>query len=262
MRHLPLLSAAFLFACGDDSVVKGDPDLLGDIRTDTVTGRDDADADTFDTALDTLPIDTASSNVSPCTGVNVAVTVTTPTPNPSCDPRRVEPGPFGYVYPWGGATLQGKNYTCNKCPGGLRDFQGKWRAHGFTEGGDPDYSLGAEAGPDDAELLFIDGNTFYSRIYDRQTDVTVELRGWFFCGQQPEQPNEHLYWFVLEANPAGTWGYDAGTVFESDVILSWGNDRKLIIWFDELGASTSADIGYCQIGTTAGGQFCNDPFAP
>lgn len=253
-------------ACGEDvnQRVGGLPDIswaeidVGDKETD---GADSTTG--TDSTSDTGPgSDTTASSISPCTGVETAVNVTTPTPNPSCDPNEIDRGPFGFVnYPWGGLSAGGKTWTCNKCPGGIRDFQGKWRAHGFTPDGEIDYSLGSDAGPDDAEILFIDGNTFYNRIYDRQEGQTVELRGWFFCGQQPEQANEHLFWVVLDAVPDGTWGYTAGTVFESDVILSWANDRKLITWFDDLGASTSADIGYCQIGTSAGGQFCNDPFA-
>lgn len=262
-RILSALCLVPLIGCGEDiNKVTGDlpevirPDIeVSDTSTETDSnGSSDGGGDT-----DT----TDPSTISPCTGVNTNVTVTTPNPNPSCDPGEIDRGPFGFVtYPWGGRTIGGKAYTCNKCPGGIRDFQGKWRAHGFTSDGEIDYSLGAVAGSDDAELLFIDGNTFYSRIYDLQEDKTVELHGWFFCGQQPEQADEHLFWVVLDATPDGTWGYTAGTIFESDVILSWANDRKLITWFDDLGANTSADIGYCQIGTAAGGQLCNDPFDP
>ena len=261
-RLSPLLIALALVACGEDIATTKTP---GDTANDTSPADVPDTTQPFDTALpDTQPVDTDPNdpNVSPLTGVNTNVQVTPVTPNPLCDPSQVDLGPHGATYPWGGLTVAGKRYTCNRCPTGLRDFQGRWRAHGWDSAGDPDYALGMTAGPDDAETLFVDGNTFYSRIYDRQDDASVEVRGWFFCGQKPEQSDEHLFWVVLEASPPGTFGFSPGTIFETDVILSAFNDNKLITYLDDIGAPTSVDIGYCRIDTTRAGQVCNDPFAP
>ena len=58
----------------------------------------------------------------------------------------------------------------------------------------------------DAEIFYVDGNTWYDMFSDHQTQQTLVTRGWFFCTQKPEHPNEHLFWMTTEADPAGTFG--------------------------------------------------------
>lgn len=243
IRYMPWIVAPFLAlaACDSDS----------DSDTTDTTGGDSSD--------------TADTNVTPgtsaVTGVNTNVTVTTPTRNAGCDNTDVDNANHGAKYPWGGATINGTTYTCDRCPNGLADFQGKWRAHGFAADGEtPDYSKGGDATTDDAEVLFIDGNTWYSQLHDQQEGKSVETRGWFFCSQKPEHPNEHLFWYTIEAKPEGQLGATSGEYNESDVILSQGGDKKLIAWYDTVGGASSASIGYCKIGTVSNGQTCNNPF--
>jgi len=241
-RFMALVAVPFfaLAACDSDSGGGSD-------TTDTTGG-------------DTNPGDT-TPGTSALTGVSVNVQVNTPTPNAGCDATEVDQVQHGAKYPWGGLSAGGKAYTCNKCPTGLGDFQGKWRAHGFAaDETTPDYDKGANADSDDAEALFIDGNTWYSHFHDQQAGQSVETRGWFFCSQQPEHPNEHLFWVTLQATPAGALDANAGDINESDVILSAGEDNRLIAWYDDVGGQTNVQIGYCKIGSVKDGKTCNDPF--
>lgn len=244
-RYMPWIAIPFfaLAACDSDDGNNGTPDA-----TDTTGG---------DTGADTV-----TPGTSALTGVNTNVTVTAPTRNPNCDSTEVDNGNNGTKYPWGGLTVDGTAYTCNKCPTGLADFQGKWRAHGFQDADEtqPDYTKGGDADTGDAEVLYIDGNTWYSHLHDHQEMKSVETRGWFVCTQQPEHPNEHLYWVTLQAVPEGTLGANNGDINESDVILSSGGDKKLIAWYDSTTSEQNVQIGYCKIGTSSGGQTCNDPF--
>ena len=222
---------------------------------------DDGNTTTPDGTTDTTGSDTVTPGTSAVTGVNTNVTVTAPTRNANCDNTEVDNGNNGAKYPWGGLTVDGTAYTCNRCPTGLADFQGKWRAHGFADDQvTPDYDKGNDADTGDAEVLFIDGNTWYSHLSDHQDQKSVETRGWFVCTQQPEHPNEHLFWVTLQAVPEGTLGANNGDINESDVILSSGSDKKLIAWYDSTTSEQNVQIGYCKIGTSSGGQTCNDPF--
>lgn len=240
---MPLLASFPLVACDSDD------------------GEKDTTSDTTDTSQPGDTTDTTQPGVSALTGVNTNVTVTTPTPNASCNAGAVDTGTHGAKYPWGGLTAGDKNYTCNKCPGGLQDFQGSFRAHGYAaDETTPDYDKGNSAATGDAEILFIDGNTWYSKFYDKQSNTTQETRGYFVCTQQPEHPNEHLFWVVTEVVDDGGSGLEAGDILRTDVILSQGSDRKLIYWFDDLVGQTYVQIGYCKIGTAAEGKTCNNPF--
>jgi hypothetical protein len=224
-------------------------------------GCDSDDKKTTDTTADAtgdVGAETSTPGVSPLTGVNTNVTVTTPTRNANCDDSKVDTGNHGAKYPWGGLTAGGMTFTCNKCPTGLADFQGMYRAHGFADDKTtPDYEKGGSAATGDAELLVIDGNTWYSKVYDKQSNTTQETRGWFFCSQKPEHPNEHLFWVNTEVVQGEA---QVGGVNRSDVILSQGTDRKLIFWFDELAGDTNVQIAYCKVGTTFNGKTCNNPF--
>ncbi len=243
-RYMPFMFVPFVAfaACDSDDTTKADADAA-------VTPDGDTAAETVNPGTSAL------------TGVNTNVQVTTPTRNANCDNGEVDNGNNGAKYPWGGLNADGKDFTCNRCPTGIVDFQGEWRAHGFAaDETTPDYTKGSDAGTGDAEILFIDGNTWYSHFHDQQEGKSVETRGWFLCTQQPEHPNEHIFWVTLQAVPAGNLGANNGDINESDVILSSGTDKKLIAWYDEVGGNTSAQIGYCKIGTSSGGQTCNNPF--
>ncbi len=243
-RYMPWVVMPFLTLLGCDSDDSNPSDTTGGDTTDTTGG-------------DTVP-DTVTPGVSALTGVNTNVTVTEPTPNAGCAASEVDNGDHGASYPWGGLTAAGTSYTCNKCPSGLQDFQGMFRAHGFAaDETTPDYDKGADASSDDAELLYIDGNTFYFKLYDKQTNTTDEARGWFFCSQKPENNGEHLFWVVTDGIQGAP---QDGDINRTDVILSQGADRKLISYFDELTGQTNVQIGYCKIGTSSGGKTCNNPF--
>ena len=227
------------------------------VGCDSSSGGTDATSDADTTGGDT----TVAPGTSALTGVNTNVTVTAPTRNANCDNTEVDNGNNGAKYPWGGLTAGTTTYTCNKCPTGLADFQGKWRAHGYkADMTTPDYSKGADAATDDAEIFYVDGNTYYSHFHDQQEGKSVETRGWYVCTQQPEHAHEHIFWVTLEATPAGVLGSNAGDIGESDVILSQGSDKKLITWYDEVDGATSLQMGYCKIGTSSGSQTCNNPF--
>ncbi|HRE91530.1 MAG TPA: hypothetical protein PK095_20595 [Myxococcota bacterium] len=238
---MPLLASFPLVACDSDD------------------GEKDTTSDTTDTSQPGDTTDTTQPGVSALTGVNTNVTVTPPTPNASCDAAGVDNRTHGAKYPWGGAQIGNTSYTCNSCPGGIDHFQGSWRAHGFVENDgddwDIDLSKGANANSDDAELLLIDGNTFYTRFYDSQSDTLEETRGWYFCSQKPENANEHIFWVKEEET-------STGSVNRSNVILSLGasTDFKLIEWFDTITSTTSVKIGYCRLGAVRNGVTCNNPF--
>lgn len=247
-RFVSLIAVPILAfgACGDDSSDSSGGDTTTTGQPDGTTGGPE----------------TTPPGTSDLTGVSTNVSVTTPTPAAGCDQSEVDNGNNGAKYPWGGLTAGGTNYTCNKCPTGLADFQGMWRAHGFSDADDttPDFAKGGDASTGDAEILFIDGNTWMDQFHDQQSGQTVLTRGWFFCSQQPEHPNEHLFWVSTEADPAGTLGANAGDINESDVILSQGANLKLIFWYNDVGGTTGVQIGYCKIGSSSGGQTCNNPY--
>lgn len=237
---MPLLASFPLVACDSDD------------------GEKDTTSDTTDTSQPGDTTDTTQPGVSALTGVNTNVTVTTPTPNASCNAEAVDTGTHGAKYPWGGLTAGDTSFTCNKCPAGLPNFSGRWRAHGYVDNSDePDYSKGSTAS--EAEIFYIDGNTWYSH-WVKPDGTEFEVRGWFFCSQQPEHPNEHYFWKSLETVPASALGGDIPEVYRSNVKLDAGGDRVLFEWFYELTGTTLYQTGYCRIGTTYNGQNCNDPF--
>lgn len=134
--------------------------------------------------------------------------------------------------------------------------------HGFAaDDVTPDLSIGSDL-TTDADVLYVDGNTWYRRQYDQETRTSVETRGWYMCSQQPEHPNEHLFWKVILGEPDGALGVSTCDVLETDVVLPAGQNRILMAWYKQLGGSVAPQVGYCRIGSEEEflGRPCNDPF--
>jgi len=246
MKVLSALFAAplMLIACGDDNTNTGN-----DATNDTNT--------TSDTSLgDVAP------GTSALTGVNTNVTSTPPTPNAGCDLSEVDNTNHGARYPWNGFTEGATTYTCNKCPGGHPALQGQWRAFEYEADNDtPNYE--APAASDQAEILFVDGNTWYTGYYDSRESVSrVDARGYYFCTQKPEHPNEHLGWVILEADPEGALGYDTGGSYGSDVPLTATGELRMYYYAtiaEQNGAHLDATRPYCKFGATSAGKTCTNP---
>ncbi len=244
-----------------DATVEATPDATVEATPDaTVETTPDATAEAetvpeevaIETTAETSP-EVVVPGVSPVTGVDTNVTVTEPERAGGCDDSDVDPADYGASYPWGGLTAGGKSFTCNSCPNGLEGFSGVWRAFG-----DEDFSIGSGANDTDIDRLAIDGNTFFG--YTRFDGVESEFRGWFLCSQQPEHPNEHLYWVVLDASGPL---YTAGAVYRTNRILSSGDDQRLLEYFDDLETTSSFLLPYCRIGARdEEGRLCNDPLTP
>jgi hypothetical protein len=203
-----------------------------------------------------------SDTKSAVTCVETAVSVDPVTPDAGCDPAQIIGLDGGLGYPWGGANVTGrsgaaKSFTCNGCPNGLPELQGRWRAHGFVEDSDePDYRY-PDAKTDLATVLFVDGNTFYAAEADARDGSSWQSRGFYFCGMKPESSGKHIYWADLDDNGAiVNWT-------RTDPILTSGSDNLLITYFNSLidvSVTTSVSYGYCRIGSSRGGQVCNSPF--
>ncbi|TNF30734.1 MAG: hypothetical protein EP329_13415 [Deltaproteobacteria bacterium] len=235
--HLAWAFAALFLvaACGDDG---------GGTTTDTTNGTDTVTTDT-----------NTNANTSSVTGVSSeGVTCTEPTPAAGCTGANSDASNVGFEYPWCGLTAGSTTYTCQGCPMGRLNFQGKYRAvkDGLASPPVLDFD-------NYKETLFIDGNTFSIHIVDDSGGVTTG-KGWFMCAEKPEQLNEHTYWMFTEASsPDGAW--TAGTVLESDHIIVQGTDQAVISWYDSVGAQTYVDLEYCRIGSQLSGVECTDPFA-
>jgi len=166
----------------------------------------------------------------------------------------------GFAYPWTGATIGAKSFSCNACPNGLPVLQGKFRVHGFQENADKvDYSA-PDPVTDYAWVLFVDGNTFYSAENDVVAGKSTQARGYYFCSMKSENSAKHLYFVDLEnSNPdrVGQWS-------RTDSVLSQSNGNSLLIKFFNNAANTGDasgfDYPFCRIGSTADGQTCYDPF--
>ncbi len=226
--------ALALGACGDD-----DPDDNGN---DVIGGVDTGG-----------PV---VAGVSQLTGVDTRVNVTPPAAA-DCDQSTFIDGIHGAQYPWGGATIAGQTYTCNGCPGGHPEVQGMYRVMGFDDDGTANPDL-PDADNDYAELLYIDGNTWYSVIRDARAGTTTETRGWFFCAMKPEHPNAHTFWTTTAVDQGSA---QVGGVNESDVFLTLGGGAEMLLfWTNEPGTSLGIELGYCRIGSTVGGKLCQSPF--
>jgi hypothetical protein len=201
------------------------------------------------------------------TGVDTNVSVTAPTPNASCDASAIDHTVYGASYPWGGHTHHDSaqtEFTCNKCPNGHPHLQGSFALIGNDENDelDPDLPLTS----DWIEVLFVDGNTYYSRLHDATTNDTWEYRGFYFCSQQPENPHERIIWVpteVIQAGPAGNQ-VQVGRASVSDVVLSSQDHAGVInlFWFNDaaLTGGTGGYYEYCKFGSQVNGKTCRNRF--
>lgn len=248
------------------------PFILIGCGDDESSGNDATTTTTADTSGDT----NVTPGTSAVTGVNTNVTPVPTNPNPTnegCDSSTAASNTTGAKYPWGGLTVEGTAYTCNGCPFGKAEAQGMYRLHGFADAdGDPcdpedagceaDYST-PDPVTDLAEILYFDGNTWYSKYKDVKAEggsKTVETRGYYFCSMKPENSNAHTFWFTLDAEPEGTLGANTGDVKRSDVILGT-NANLLIFWFDGLTGATGQQYKYCKFGEVdTYGNTCGNPF--
>ncbi len=197
------------------------------------------------------------SSRSDVTCVETNVSADPVTPNASCDPATIIALEGALTYPWGGAEVGAKSFTCNGCPNGLPELQGEFRAHGFVDDSDePDYRY-PDTKTDYATVLYVEGNTFYTATYDARAQRAGETRGFYFCSMKPENNAKHLYWADLDANGAITnWT-------RTDVVLTQGVDNLLLKFFNsatDLSDTTGFNYAYCRIGSSRGGQTCNSPF--
>ena len=245
-----LIGVGTLAACGDDG--NGGTDVDATVTTTT------------DTAVTSTNVPDTTVNGDAIVGVGKSsltcvqaegVTCTPPTPNAACDgPVYADTGNF--TYPFCGLSAGGNSYTCNGCESGPPAAQGTFRAIGFDDGGDGDANVDLPPAEDFAEKLVIDGNTFYNYI-DLDGQIT-EIRGWIMCAEKPEQANGHLFWVITDVirddfNPP----YQAGDVFETDVILS-NSDGILIFHYNEVGGTTGQSDAYCKVGDDVNDETCFD----
>ncbi len=247
------LSATGLLACNDDG---------GTTTTDATdaTTQGDTASEVVATTTDTGPTDTVTpTGTSALTGVKWDVPgITAPTPNAACATAGTQVlTSTGVTYPWGGLTAGGTTYTCNGCPQGHPDMQGRWRVHGFeeTDLNNVDYSFYSDSTKDRAVDMFVDGNTFMFTENDETALQTVTVsRGWYFCSMKPENGAQHLFWTNLDAQ-----GVNSDT-YETDVVLAQGGNNVAWFFFHELGGDKGIWYAFCRIGSTANGTTCNDPF--
>ncbi len=194
------------------------------------------------------------------TCVETAVNVTPIEPNPACTQSDSVVTGDGLAYPWAGATIAGTNFTCNGCPNGLPELQGRFRVHGFKPDSDEvDYSQ-PDPATDYASILFVEGNTFYVATHDARENSTTWSRGYYFCSMKLENGAKHIYWNDLDSSESAS----VGNWTRTDTILSQGGGKNLLIKF--FGSTNTADargidFPYCKIGTSTDGQVCSDPFA-
>lgn len=166
----------------------------------------------------------------------------------------------GLSYPWTGATVGNKTFSCNSCPNGHPDLQGRYRIHGWKEGSEQvDYSIPNPV-TDQAWVLFVDGNTFYSAEHDAIRQRSSQSRGYYFCSMKVENGAKHLYFSDVEnSNPEGI-----GNWSRTDSILSQNGGNNLLIRFFHNAADTTdksgIDFPFCRIGSVTDGQTCTDPF--
>ncbi len=185
------------------------------------------------------------------------------TPSTAHCESEVEDLNLGERVPWTGLACHDAIYQCNRCPGGDDHIVGEWRhIHGGTE--DPDTPL------DDnyRERLVFDGNTWsqHSTGFDivLGKDLTVDVAGWYFCGDKPEIDSKASVFLTTEVSYEGGFGWETGLVFSAEPLKD-GPDKLLFYWREGLEEGPyTADI-YCRIGseiTTLAGETkdCTDPF--
>ena len=181
--------------------------------------------------------------------------------NPECDPSSTSGEGAGV--PWEGFRVEGDDYTCNTCQGGLEALQGTWRLIDFaTE--DPDVPLEDGWG----QSFVFDTNTWrqVARWQEGTVEVEATLSGWYWCGSKPELNNEAKVFVVTALSPPDAFGYAQGDVFTADLLNSTEDGDKLAFWF-YAGFNRGEQLAeiYCRVGasvTTLAGEVkpCLTPF--
>jgi len=223
-----------------------------------------------DSGVDTSPVGTppyltyctpaqGTATRSALTCVETDVGVTPVTPNPQCAEADSEfPNPGGLTYPFGGLTVGGTSYTCNGCPNGHPDIQGRWRFHMMGRQENPDlvdYTL-PDPVTDYAQVLFVDGNTFYWGVRDVQEQRTAQHRGYYFCSMRTENSAKHIYWVFTDSDESDS----VSRILRTDTILSGGSNNFLFSIFDSpTGGSEFQNFYYCRFGSSKDGHTCGDP---
>ena len=170
---------------------------------------------------------------------------------------------LGTTVPWTGLACEDAVYQCNRCPGGDVHLVGEWRhIHGATE--DPDTPLD----DDYRERLVFDGNTWsqHSTGFDivLGKSLTVDVEGWYFCGDKPEIDNKANVFLATDVSYEGGFGWESGLVFSAEPLKD-GADKLLFRWREGLNEGPYTDDIYCRIGSeieTLAGETkaCTDPF--
>lgn len=261
-----------LVGCGDSSsssdTAGGDTGGTTDTAADTGgtptdtggTGQCGDPIPAQNTNVSVAPNIGSGSDVAQLTGVDRSgETCTEPTRSPTCTGPSYQ-ATNAFAYPWCGSSNGSDTYTCNGCPDGHPLLQGRFRAMGFCDAmaGDPDVDTPVPS--DFAELLFIEGNTWYARIKNGSNNSDYEARGWYFCSEQPENSNAHLFWVTTEVITDTSGTAQVGDTIRTDVPLDAG-DGPLLFYFNELmGSDAGVNATYCKIGETVNGEECYDPF--
>ena len=99
-----------------------------------------------------------------------------------------------------------------------------------------------------------------------EQQVTLDITGWYFCGDKPEVPDNANVFFVDTVSYEGGFGWETGMVFSADPLKA-NADQLLFRWREGLNEGPFTDDLYCRIGaeikTVAGEtKTCTDPFEP
>lgn len=157
---------------------------------------------------------------------------------------------------WNGYETEGTTYTCNSCPGGVQDLQGRWRLVDFDTG-DPEVPLAGG----DREVLEFNGNTWKQTLddddpqYGRVTGIT---QGWYFCGVKPEVNAELKVFIVSAADPPGVFGFDVGGHWAGQPLFAQTAKTMALQFHQSVTSESLGYFTYCRIGTTIGVEDCGD----
>ena len=256
-------SSCWLAACGDDG---GN----GTTTTDTVGGGSDSDTTGGSEGCEpAIPAKNNNTSVAPAavagnastvTGVSSAnVTGTEPPRAGACTGTPSYPATGAYTYPWRGLTVNEQSFTCNNCPDGVPALQGRWRALGHCSGATDAVDVDLPNPSEYAELLFVDGNSWYAKITN--SDGTYEARGWYMCADTGELLPARYFWVTTEVlQDTGNTGAHVGEIFKTDVSGNGGVVNNLF-FYDSLAAGSGGIYqAYCKIGDEVGQEACYDPY--
>lgn len=208
-----------------------------------------------DTADTSASKDVAATADLPPSGVPDGVVV----PGPNCGPVLTGQDTKGPTVPWNGFTYDGKTYTCNECPSGLKIEEGRWR-HIDGKSLDPEVPLD----DDYRERFELSGNTwtFQSDGIDAFTNTfeAQTVSGFYFCGDKSEISSRGKVFVATSVSNPGAFGWEVGVVITADLLIDGARSGMLFQWWDGITKSSSTQDLYCRIGSTV--QVPVDPNAP